>query len=141
LFSTLLARVSATILFLAGLAFLFVPDTILPLLIPAYPSDGLWLGQLLAATWLGLAALNWLSRASLLGGIYGRPIVAANAVTFFVAATSLLKATTGYQRPVAYWAVVVPVTFLAAAYGWLLFRGPLARDFSLHSQALRPPAQ
>lgn len=123
-------------LLLGGLALLFASDVILPRLIPAFPAGGAWLGQLLAAAWFALAALNWLSRSVLLGGIYGRPVVLANAVLYFVAATVLLKMVTRREAPVALWLLVVPiVVFFAGTYGWLLFRGPLQRDFELHRRS------
>lgn len=139
MFSRLLSCTSAATLLLGGLAFLFMSDTLLPLLVPGYPPTGAWLGQLLAAAWLGLAALNWLNRSVLLGGIYGRPVVTANSVSYFVGATSLLKAASSEPHPTASWAFAVPITVLAVAYGWLLFRGPLKRDFDMHARTGLPP--
>lgn len=75
--ASLLSRVSAAVLLVAGIVPLFAPDMVLPRLVPGDPEAALWLGQLLGAAWLGVAALNWLNRSTLLGGIYGRPIVAA----------------------------------------------------------------
>ncbi len=79
--STLISVASATILLLAGLPLLFAPDAVLP----RFPVAGIWLGQLLGAAWLGVAALNWLSRSAVLGGIYGRPVVLANLALQFAA--------------------------------------------------------
>jgi hypothetical protein len=84
--------VSAAVLLVAGIALLFVPDTVLPRLVPAYPEAALWLGQLLGAAWLGMAALNWLNRSTVLGGIYGRPVVMANLALYCVSALVLLRA-------------------------------------------------
>lgn len=135
--STLISRASAGILLLGGLALLFAPDVVLPRLVPGFPPEGAWLGQLLAAAWLGLAALNWLSRAVLLGGIYGRPVVLANAAFYFVAAMVLLRAAAGRDVSPAAWIVAVPVVLLAGVYGWLLLRGPLERDFRIQASQLR----
>ena len=115
-------------LFLGGLALLFVPDLVLPLLVPGYPPEGLWLGQLLAAAWLGLASLDWLSRSTLLGGIYGRPVVAANLGGFFVGALSLLRAASRDPESPTIWMLLVPHLAFAGIYGWLLLRGPFERD-------------
>ena len=60
-------------------------------MVPAFPPAAAWLGQLLGAAWLGVAALNWLQRTALLGGIYGRPVVFANTVMYVVSALSLLR--------------------------------------------------
>lgn len=138
--STQIARASAGLLLLGGLALLFAADVILPRLVPGFPPAGAWLGQLLAAAWLGLGALNWLSRATLLGGIYGRPVVMANAVLYFVAATVLAKIVVRRDAPPALWGLVVPIAIFAGVYGWLLFRGPLERDLETHHRAQRGQA-
>jgi hypothetical protein len=132
LISTQVSRASAAVLLLGGIAFLFAPDVILPRLIPAFPVAGAWVGQLVAAAWLGVATLNWLSRSALLGGIYGRPVVLTNAVLYFVAAMVLLKLVTQSRVPVAVWLLALPAVVFAAIYTWLLFRGPLERDFDIH---------
>jgi len=64
--SSLVSRVSAFLLFVGGAALLFAADQLLPMLAPGFPRDAAWLGQLLAAAWLGLAALDWMQRTALL---------------------------------------------------------------------------
>jgi hypothetical protein len=130
--SSVLSRVSALVLLLGGLALLFAPDVLLPALAPGFPPAAAWLGQLLAAAWLGVAALNWLQRAAVLGGIYGRPVVFANGALYLVSALSLLRALLGGAAPRAVWLVCAPAALLAAAYWALLLRGPF--------DPLRPPA-
>lgn len=118
--SSLISRANALVLLVAGMAMLFAPDVVLLRLAPGFPPAGFWLGQLLGAAWLGMAALSWMSRGAVLGGIYGRPVVMANAVMHFVSAMSLLRA--------GLFAYAVPAVLLAVVYGVLLFRGPLAGD-------------
>ena len=120
---------------MGGLALLFASDVILPRLIPVLPAEAAWLGQLLAAAWLALAALNWLSQSALLGGIYGRPVVATNAVLYFIMAMVLLKIIARRDAPAALWLIVVPVVLFAGIYGWLLYRGPIERDFEIHRRS------
>jgi hypothetical protein len=132
LISTHISRTSAGLLLVGGLALLFAADDILPRLIPAFPAAGAWLGQLLAAAWLGVAALNWLSRSSLLGGIYGRPVVLTNAVLYFVGAMVLLKIVTRPNAPAVVGLLAVPFVLFAVVYSWLLFRGPLEPDVKTH---------
>jgi len=122
--SSLVSRVSAALLSLAGLALLFASDVLLPAVVPGFPPAAAWLGQLLAAAWLGVAALNWLQRAAVLGGIYGRPIVLANLALYFVSALSLLRALMRAGTPSALWLAFAPAAVLAAVYGALLLRGP-----------------
>jgi hypothetical protein len=122
--SAFISRVSAALLLLGGFAMLFAPDVILPALVPGFPPDTAWLGQLLAAAWLAVAALNWLQRSAVLGGIYGRPVVLANLVLYFVSALSLIRAVADGEAPAALWAVAAVFVVLAVAYGALLLRGP-----------------
>lgn len=128
--SSLVTRTSAAALLLGGLSLLFGSDLMLPGLVPGFPPAATWLGQLLGAAWLGLAALNWLHRGAVLGGIYGRPVVLANLVTYLIAGLSLLKPLQGPSSSGLLWFLAVPATVLAIAYGALLFRGPfdLPRD-------------
>lgn len=123
-----ISRASAALLAFCGLALLFAADEILPRHLPGYPPGEFWFGQLLAAACLAMATLNWLSRHALLGGIYGRPVVAANATGYFIAAITLLKPTIAGTFHPAGLLLTIPVTALALAYGWLMFRGPFERD-------------
>ena len=68
--------VSASVLAVLGLAFLFIPQAGGPIVDLDRVSP---LGvQLLAAGLLGFAALNWVGRSAIYGDIYDRPIVLAN---------------------------------------------------------------
>ncbi len=115
-------------LLVSGITLLFAPDMVLPRLVPGYPEAAGWLGQLLGAAWLGVAALNWLNRSTLLGGIYGRPVVAANMALYLVSALVLVRAAGRAGFSSALWFVAAPAVVLAIAYALLLFRGPLPRD-------------
>ena len=121
--SAFISRTSALWLGIAGFALLFAPDAVLARLIAGYPPSGLWLGQLLGAAWLGLAALNWINRRLILGGVFGRPIVLANAIHYFISAMVLLRAVRR-QPEASVEIMAVPAITLAVAYGALLFRGP-----------------
>ncbi|MEP7380165.1 MAG: hypothetical protein ABI910_00685 [Gemmatimonadota bacterium] len=131
------ARGSAILLAAGGAALLFASDTILPALLPSLPPGGAWLGQMLAAAWLGVAALTWNGRRAMLGGIYGRPVVATNATLFLVSALSLLRALVAGEAPTVLWFGAVPCALFAALYFWLMLRGPFARD--LHSASAASP--
>jgi len=122
--SSLVSRISSFVLGASGVALLFAPDVILPALVPGFPAAAAWLGQLLAAAWLAIAALNWLQRSAVLGGIYGRAVVLANLVLYFVTALSVGRALAAGTAPASLWALTVPAAVLAVAYGALLLRGP-----------------
>lgn len=120
---------SAVFLAICGIALLFASDAILPRLIPTFPDGGAWLGQAIAAGWLAAATLNWLSQSALLGGIYGRPVVVANAALYFITSSVLLKVVLRGGAHIAVWLSFGAVVILAGTYAWLLFRGPVERDF------------
>ena len=122
--SSLVTRTSATLLLVGGLALLFAPDVLLPRIVPGFPPTALWLGQLLAAAWIGVATLNWSHRSAVLGGIYGRPVVFANAVLFLVSALAMVKALQAPNASGALWFFAVPAIVLATVYFARLFRGP-----------------
>ena len=102
----------------------------LPRLSPGFPTSALWLGQLLGAAWLGVAALNWLSRSALLGGIYGRPTVFANTALYFISALVLIRAATRASAPAPLLILAAPAVALALTYGWLLYRGPFENELA-----------
>lgn len=129
--SSLISRTSALLLFFGGNALLFASDVLLPRFEPGFPASGAWIGQLLAAAWLGIGVLNWLSRFALLGGIYGRPVVMANFTLYFIASMVLVRRVMSGGAPVAVWTVLVVAAALAIAYGWLLRRGPFERDVQI----------
>lgn len=119
--SSTVSRASAVFLGILGLALLFGSDVILPTVILDFPPSGAWFGQLLAATWLGIALFNWTARGSILGGIYGRPIVQLNVIVYVVSALSLVKS--GHLS-VPLWVVAGLMILFAVVYTAMMFRGP-----------------
>ena len=130
--SNLISRVSAAVLLIAGVALLFASDVVVPGVASEYPETGLWLGRLLGAAWLGVAALNWGNRFTLLGGVNGRPVVAANMALYLISALVLFRAAGQGDVASALWLLAAAAALLAIAYGVLLFRGPLQRDRDAH---------
>ncbi|TAM13153.1 MAG: hypothetical protein EPN56_11175 [Rhodanobacter sp.] len=97
---------------------------LLPSMASGFPIGAVWLGQLLAAAWLGVAVLNWLQRRATLGGIYGRPIVPANLALYFVSALSLMRVLRGDAAQPWIRPAFLVSAVLAVSYGALLLRGP-----------------
>lgn len=120
--SSLVVRASAALLAAGGLPLLFASDSLLPRLVPTFPPALSWMGQLIAAAWLGIALFNWSTRNTTIGGIYGRPAVMLNLVLYLVSGLGLLKAS---GTPLAVRAIALLLLAMAALYGHLLLRGPL----------------
>lgn len=117
----LLLVFSAVLYLLAGAAALFAPQELLSFA-GAVPGDlNVSLLQAVGAAFLGFGMLNWLSRFSRIGGIYGRPVVVANFAHAFAAAALLVKAVPrGNGSPLA-WAALGIYGVLALLFGIKLF--------------------
>ncbi len=122
--SSLVSRLSAALLLALGLALLFAPDVMLGALTPGVPPQAQWLGQLLAAAWLGMAGSNWMQRTVIIGGIYARPLVFANFVLYLVSALTLLRAVRAPGASRGTWWLAAPMCLFALVYAALMFRGP-----------------
>ncbi|MEP6835273.1 MAG: hypothetical protein ABJB74_17940 [Gemmatimonas sp.] len=122
--SSFVTRCSAAYLLIVGVAMLFAADALLPVVIPAFPPSATFLGQIIAAGWLAMAAMNWQSRTQILGGIYGRPVVYSNVLLFTIAALGVVRAALLPGASPWLWVVVVPSGIFAILYGALLLRGP-----------------
>lgn len=127
--SRILLSLTASLLGLGGIAMLFVPDAVLRVFLSQQQAP-VWPVQLLAAAWCGFAALNWASRGTILGGIYGRPLVVANFVHFLIAALILVRTAVAGALDSTMWVVLVIIALLAAAYGLRLFAGPPDREMA-----------
>lgn len=111
----------AALLALCGVALLFAPSEV-EALVSGGGHGVPVLAQLLGGALLGFAAANWLARHSVLGGIYGRAVVAGNLAFAFVGTLSLLGGTPA-EPGVGFWALLAVLMTGAVLFGWLLFRG------------------
>jgi hypothetical protein len=112
---------SAAALAALGIIASFMPQEILGR--AGIPADRftVTLIQLAGALYFGFAILNWTAKGTLLGGIYGRPIVFANFTHFVIGAIVLLE---GREPKAA--ALIVAAAFysmFAVWFGYVLF-GP-----------------
>jgi hypothetical protein len=113
--------VSAVLLFGCGTAALFAPQEIAALMrAPAAGADPL-LVQLLGAGLFALGFLDWFSRFSTIGGIYGRPVLLANFAYFFTTAATLFHHASAAGSVRLEWSVVGVSAVLAGWYAKYLF--------------------
>lgn len=113
---------SAVLLMTAGIAGLFVPQEIAVWL--GIPSRGAApsVVQLLAGALFALGMLDWMHRFATVGGVFGRPVVAANLTFFFIAATTLVRAAAAAESA-PLWAASIACGAFAIGYGRLFFGG------------------
>jgi len=116
----LLMTSSAAVMGAAGLAGTFLPQELLRALhLPASDVTAL-LVQLHAALLLAFAMMNWMAKASLIGGIYNRPLAIGNLVHFTVGAITLTRFVIAGAAIPFFIATVIYVLF-AFAFAYLVF--------------------
>ncbi len=89
--------------------------------------DGGPLVQLLGAALLGFGAMNWIARGSILGGIYGRAVVAANQTHLTIGALLLAKHGLDTGGSAAFWLLTIVYVLGAALFAYLFFFAPPPR--------------
>jgi len=116
---------AAVVLAVLGLAATFLPQEILRFL--GQPDRGVLplLIQLLGALYLGFAMLDWMTKDSLIGGIYNRPVAVANLLHFASGALALVKGTTANADAAALWPLAVVYSLLGVAFAVVLFTSPV----------------
>lgn len=117
---------SAATLGAAGILLTFIPDTILSFLNIATNDTALFLMQILGALYFAFGMLNWMTKNSLIGGIYNRPIAVANFSHFLIAGLALTKGIIS-NPGLSYiiWIVGIIYFVFGLSYGVILFRHPV----------------
>ena len=116
----MLMSVSALLLGSAGILLLFLPAEMADVLAMQQAALAL---QVVGCACFAFAMLDWTARGSVLGGIFGRPVVLANFTLFVTSALALLKAA-GSARSSAVLLSGVVCAIFATVFGFLLFRHP-----------------
>mgnify|MGYP001820257650 FL=1 len=115
---------SAIILAASGLALTFFPDELAENINLPDDASVKLLIQTIGAMYFGFAMLNWMSRRSLIGGIYNRPIAIANMTHFMMVGIALTKLMLSKALPQSFWLVTLIYVVYALIFGWLLFTTP-----------------
>lgn len=127
LFSYRLMLTSASFNGILGIIFSFFPQEVLALF-EQIPSRFATLAfQILGASFIGFAMMNYTAKKAVLGGIYNRPLQMGNTIYFMIAAITLIKYTTVQSAAVApaLWLVSLTYILLAAGFIKLLFSSPV----------------
>jgi hypothetical protein len=123
----LLMTASALVLALLGLPCVFAPEIVLEKLGGSAPPGAQLIVQVTGALYFGFAGLNWMGKANLMGGIYGRPVAIGNLMHFLVAGIALLKAAAASHAPESapIWVLAAIYAVLAAGFAFIVFGNPL----------------
>lgn len=109
---------SALILGLTGVILTFMPMELLGFINFETSKSAQILIQILGALYFSFAMLNWMTRTSIIGGIYNRPIVIANFTHFTTAGLALIKgllSSPSLQN--AIWIVAIIYSVFAISFG------------------------
>jgi len=123
----LLMTATAIVLGITGIALSFFPQEITILLDAHITTTLTIILQLLGALYFGFAMLNWLAKDSLLGGIYGRPIVAGNVTHFVIGALALLKVLSQNHEIVILSAAIVCAVF-GVLFSLVMYKNPIKKN-------------
>ena len=122
--SRMLMSSSAIFLAALGVGASFFPQEILTYSGSRPAGLSVLLIQITGALYMGFAALNWMARANLIGGIYSRPVALGNFLHFAVVGVVLLKALMAGQRAGEVLLGFVAYSAFAICFGLVLFTHP-----------------
>lgn len=121
----IIMTLSAVTLGAAGILLTFMPDAVLGQLTIDINKPTLYLVQILGALYFAFGLLNWMSKTSLIGGIYNRPIVVANLTHFLIAGLALSKGLiSNPESSYIIWIVGLTYVVFAVWFGLLMFSKP-----------------
>ena len=125
----LLMRASALVLGAVGLAATFLPQEILAGAgAPSVPA-AVVIVQIVGATYLGFAFLNWMAQGNAIGGVYSRPVAVANFGHFTIGGLALLKSGLMTQNALPMLAGGAVYVVFAALFAYVAFGySPAARS-------------
>ncbi len=124
-FPRTLMSASALVMFALGLMASFAPDFVLRSIDVPESAVLMLLVQVMGGLYLGFAALNWMGRNNLIGGIYSRPVAVANLMHFLTGGIAMLKLVFTQSVPSSVMAAAVVYAVFAVAFGFILGRHPI----------------
>jgi hypothetical protein len=117
---------SAVVMAVTGLACSFAPHEIAATAGGADTAFVPLLIQLCGALYLSFAMANWMSRNSLIGGIYARPLAMGNFLHFTMGALALVRQVR--VAPPALVGLLIVYAAFAVAFGAILFSSPVGPE-------------
>ena len=84
--------------------------------------------QILGSLYFGFAMLNWTANGTLLGGIYGRPVVIGNFTHFTIGSLALIKWILFYNYYIYIWGFTILYFIFAVLFGIVMFTNPRLKN-------------
>ena len=118
--------ISAIILGATGILLTFAPDIVMTYLNIDSNQTSLLLGQAIGGLYCGYGMLNWMTKESLIGGIYNRPIAIANFSHFLIVGLAIGKGLISNPGlPKGLWVAGGVYAVLGLLFIIILFRHPI----------------
>ena len=121
----LIMTCSAVLLALIGVVLTFLPNEMAVYMRIENSKAIQLLLQIAGAMYFALGMLNWMTRSSVIGGIYNRPVAIANFTHYLIGALALAKGllnTAGL--PFVFWLLAGFYIVFAVLYGFIFNRNP-----------------
>ena len=114
---------------LIGISLIFLPKEILDYLELSVSETLQLLMQIIGSFYFAFAILNWMSKGSIIGGIYNRPIAMANLTHFVIAGLALIKGIVA-NPSLSYviWSIAIIYSMFAIFFGIVAFRHPVSEN-------------
>ena len=124
-----LMTLSAITLVLIGISLIFFPKEILDYSELSVSHTLELLMQIIGSFYFAFAMLNWMSKESIIGGIYNRPIAIANLTHFVIAGLSLIKGILS-NPSLSYliWSIAIIYSIFAILFGIVAFKHPASQN-------------
>lgn len=124
-----LLTLSAIILALIGISLIFFPKEILDYFELSVSDTLELLMQIIGSFYFAFAMLNWMSKGSIIGGIYNRPIAIANLTHHVIAGLVLIKGILS-NTSLSYiiWSIAIIYLIFAILFGILAFNHPVSKN-------------
>jgi hypothetical protein len=122
----IIMTICSIILGATGVILSFAPDLVLRNLDLDVNPTSVLLGQVLGGLYFGYSMLNWMTKESLIGGIYNRPVAIANFTHFMIAGLAIIKKLISHpELPKAIWAAGAVYLVFGLLFILILFRHPI----------------
>ena len=126
--SKMIMTSSAAVLAAAAFIFTFMPVEFLRYANLESTKTAELFVQVLGALYFGFAMLNWMTRTSIIGGIYNKPIAVANFSHFFIAGVALVKGVLfNPELPYAIWIIAAIYALFTICFGIIFSRNPVSK--------------
>jgi hypothetical protein len=124
-----LMTLSAMILALIGISLIFLPKEILDYFELSISDTLELIMQIIGSFYFAFAILNWMSKGSVIGGIYNRPIAMANLTHFVIAGLALIKGVLA-NPSLSYviWSIAIIYSIFAILFGIVAFKHPVSEN-------------